>query len=116
MKQRRLLCAETNHRHAIEVIASTHHRYKSGEGLGYKGGDLRHNFSLFIITVSTLFISVGAFRQAIPNLQPGYQNGSMLCDPTAIYVCWGLMEVIVNAFCIFGSDELRFYRPERLHK
>lgn len=104
-----------NHRHAIRVIAATHHHYKSVQGLNNERGDLVHNFSLCMILVTTLFIFIGAICRTITVFQGRYQiDSGPLCKPVAMYICWGLMETTINALYIVGRADLRFYRPDRL--
>lgn len=104
-----------NHRHAIRVIAATHHHYNMVEGLTNQRGDLTHNYSLGIIAITTLFIFVGSLCRLIVCFQDRYtMNQSALCKPVAMYILWGLMEVIINALYIIGRVDLRFYRPDIL--
>lgn len=104
-----------NHRHAIRVIAATHHHYNMVEGLTNERGNLKHNTSLFIICLSTIFLFVGAICRAIAVFQ-GRQarNASRICDPVAMYIIWGAFEFIINVSYIVGRVDLRFYRPDVL--
>ncbi|ODV69550.1 hypothetical protein HYPBUDRAFT_171737 [Hyphopichia burtonii NRRL Y-1933] len=106
-----------NHRHAIRVIAATHHHYNTVEGLTNERGDLTHNTSLWIICITTLLIFVGSICRCITVFQGRYQkNSSKLCAPVAMYICWGLFETVINLLYIIGRVDLRFYRPDRLPK
>lgn len=104
-----------NHRHAIRVIAATHHHYNMVEGLTNQRGDLSHNWSLGLIAITTLFIFVGSLCRLIVCFQNRYtRDQSVLCKPVAMYILWGLMEVIINVLYIIGRVDLRFYRPDIL--
>lgn len=104
-----------NHRHAIRVIAATHHHYNMVEGLTNQRGDLSHNYSLGLIAITTLFIFVGSLCRLIVCFQNRYtRDQSPLCKPVAMYILWGLMEVIINVLYIVGRVDLRFYRPDIL--
>lgn len=104
-----------NHRHAIRVIAATHHHYNMVEGLTNQRGDLSHNWSLGLIAITTLFIFVGSLCRLIVCFQDRYtREQSRLCDPVAMYILWGLLEVIINVLYIVGRVDLRFYRPDIL--
>lgn len=107
-----------NHRHAIRVIAATHHHYNTVEGLTNERGDVTHNTSLAIIFTTTLLIFVGAILRSITVFQARPQkNSSKVCAPVAMYICWGLFEVVSNLLYIIGRVDLRFYRPDTLpHK
>lgn len=104
-----------NHRHAIRVIAATHHHYKMVEGLTNQRGNLTHNVSLGIICFSTVLIFVGAIMRAIIVFS-GVQNRDMISagDPVVMYICWGLFEFLINVVYIVGRVDLRFYRPDVL--
>lgn len=104
-----------NHRHAIRVIAATHHHYNMVEGLTNQRGDLSHNWSLGLIAITTLFIFVGSLCRLIVCFQDRYtREQSRLCEPVAMYILWGLLEVIINVLYIVGRVDLRFYRPDIL--
>lgn len=106
-----------NHRHAIRVIAATHHHYNQVEGLSNERGDLKHNYSLAIIVISSVFLFVGAICRAVAVFQ-GRTDATRgpVCEPVAMYICWGLLEVIINVLYLVGRVDLRFYRPDVLPK
>ncbi|CUM66161.1 uncharacterized protein PRCAT00003819001 [Priceomyces carsonii] len=104
-----------NHRHAIRVIAATHHHFNVVEGLTNERGSLKHNVSMLIITISTLLIFVGVILRSIVCFQGRYNyQASPVCNPVAMYICWGLFEVIIHAMYLIGRIDLRFYRPDIL--
>jgi hypothetical protein len=85
------------------------------EGLSRERGDLKHNWSLVIITLTTIFIFIGQLGRTVAVFQGRYQiDSGPVCKPVAMYICWGLFEVIINLLYIIGRVDLRFYRPDRL--
>ncbi|KAK6454382.1 uncharacterized protein RJT20DRAFT_58310 [Scheffersomyces xylosifermentans] len=104
-----------NHRHAIRVIAATHHHYNVVEGLNNQRGDLSHNTSLFIVIISTVLLFICAMLRGIVTFQA---RASSVTGPagqkSAMYVCWGGFETMINAMYIIGRVDLRFYRPDIL--
>lgn len=106
-----------NHRHAIRVIAATHHHYKLVEGLTNQRGTLEHNISLMIIFVTTLLLLVGALCRLVSLFQARmHKDASLICAPVAMYICWGFFEFVINVLYLVGRVDLRFYRPDRLLK
>lgn len=104
-----------NHRHAIRVIAATHHHHNMVKGLSNERGDLKHNWSILLIAASTLLILVGAILRCIVVFQfKQSRYGSLIDKPIIGYICWGVFEAIVNIFYIVGRFDLRFYRPDVL--
>ena len=104
-----------NHRHAVRVIAATHHHYNMVEGLTNQRGSLSHNFSLWIVSLSTLVLFVGSLCRAIPVFQGRYQkDSSAICNPIAMYIIWGAAEALIVFLYAAGRVDLRFYRPDRL--
>ena len=104
-----------NHRYAVRVIAATHHHYNMVEGLSRERGDLKHNYSIVIICITTLFIFIGALLRLIVTFEAKYvKDQGPLCHPIVMYICWGVLEVIINLLYIVGRVDLRFYRPDRL--
>ncbi|CAH2354710.1 hypothetical protein CLIB1423_18S01970 [[Candida] railenensis] len=107
----------SNHRHAIRVIASTNHHANMVEGLSNSRGDVTHNLSMGLILTSTLLIFIGALLRAIVIFQGNIQrNTSSVGKPVVMYICWGVFEVIINILYLVGRIDLRFYRPDRLPK
>lgn len=106
-----------NHRHAIRVIAATHHHYNMVEGLTNQRGTLGHNVSMLLIAVTTVLIFIGAVLRCITLFQNNTkEKQSALCEPFVMYICWGGFETIINVLYIVGRVDLRFYRPDRLPK
>ncbi|RLV90140.1 hypothetical protein JA1_004778 [Spathaspora sp. JA1] len=105
----------SNHRHAIRVIAASSHHFKMVKGLTNKRGDLRHNMSMAIIVATTLLILVGAIGRCIVVFQDTtFAHATPAAHPWFMYICWGILEFIVNLIYIFGRVDLRFYRPDIL--
>ncbi|SGZ57143.1 CIC11C00000003825 [Sungouiella intermedia] len=106
-----------NHRHAIRVIAATHHHYNMVEGLTNQRGTLDHNVSMLLIVVTTILIFIGAVLRSITLFQNRINRHlSNLCQPFIMYICWGGFESLINVLYIVGRVDLRFYRPDRLPK
>lgn len=104
-----------NHRHAIRVIAATHHHYKMVEGLTNQRGELGHNISIMLICVTTLLIFIGAILRCILMFQDNMnKHATSLGKPIVAYIIWGVFEVIVNLLYVVGRVDLRFYRPDIL--
>lgn len=104
-----------NHRHAIRVIAATHHHYNMVEGLTNKRGTLKHNVSMALICTTTILILVGSIGRAVSLFQDRIaRNLSKVCDPVLMYVTWGGFEALINVLYIVGRVDLRFYRPDIL--
>ncbi|RCK54547.1 hypothetical protein Cantr_04218 [Candida viswanathii] len=105
----------SNHRHAIRVIAATHHHYKMVKGLSNERGDLKHNFSLLIIILSTICLFIASVLRCIVVMQARTNwDSGRASVPVAMYFSWGVFEVIVNGLLVFGRADLRFYRPDIL--
>ncbi|EGV60355.1 hypothetical protein PSN45_001886 [Yamadazyma tenuis] len=106
-----------NHRHAVRVIAATHHHYNMVQGLTNERGDLTHNMSLIIVSISTFVLFVGSLCRCIVVFQANYQkDSSAICSPIAMYIIWGAAEALVVLMYAVGRVDLRFYRPDRLPK
>lgn len=105
----------SNHRHAIRVIAATHHHYNMVEGLTNKRGELKHNISLFIVSVCTILIFIGAVLRSVTIFQNRTNyNASWVCDYRVLVVVYGGFESIINLLYLVGRVDLRFYRPDVL--
>ncbi|KAK6460851.1 hypothetical protein DFJ63DRAFT_208354 [Scheffersomyces coipomensis] len=104
-----------NHRHAVRVIAATHHHYKMVKGLSNQRGDLSHNTSLLIISISTLLLFVSNFLRSVAVFQGriNYFRGPV-ANPIPMYMAWGVFEFFVHLLFIVGRVDLRFYRPDIL--
>lgn len=106
-----------NHRHAVRVIAATHHEYNMVEGLTNERGNLTHNGSLIIVSISTFVLFIGSLLRSIVVFQARYQkDSSPVCNPVAMYIIWGAAEALVVLMYAIGRVDLRFYRPGRLPK
>lgn len=106
-----------NHRHAKRVIAATHHHYNMVEGLTNQRGDLKHNKSIIIISISTIFLLVEAVFRCIIVFQSHVAfEGGPLQNAATMYVTWGGLEAIINIMFIVGRVDLRFYKPDKLPK
>lgn len=104
-----------NHRHAIRVIAATRHHFNMVEGLSNQRGDLKHNVSMALLTVTAVLIFISSVFRSITIFQNRKQRHlSSLCDPWLMYLCWGVFEVIINLMYLIGRVDLRFYKPDRL--
>ncbi|KAL6452759.1 hypothetical protein SBY92_000099 [Candida maltosa Xu316] len=105
----------SNHRHAIRVIAATHHHYKMVRGLSNERGDLKHNVSLIMIIVSTILLFISSLLRSVVVFQArtNFKSGPAT-DPIAMYFVWGVFEVFINVMFIVGRADLRFYRPDIL--
>lgn len=106
-----------NHRHAVRVIAATHHHYNMVEGLTNQRGTLKHNTSILIILISTVFLFLASVCRSIAVFQANTAfRGGRICEPVLMYICWGLLEAIINLLFLIGRVDLRFYRPDKLPK
>lgn len=104
-----------NHRHAIRVIAATHHHYNMVEGLTNKRGTLKHNISMALICTTTILILVGSIGRAVSLFQDRIaRHATSVCNPVFMYITWGVFEAIINILYIVGRVDLRFYRPDIL--
>ncbi|WPK25388.1 hypothetical protein PUMCH_002701 [Australozyma saopauloensis] len=104
-----------NHRHAIRVIAATHHHYNMVEGLTNKRGTLKHNVSMALICTTTVLIFIGSIGRAISLFQNRLsRHASSVCNPVFMYICWGGFEALINVLYLVGRVDLRFYRPDIL--
>ena len=104
-----------NHRHAVRVIAATHHHYKVVSGLSNARGDLKHNISLIIISISTMLLFIQAVVRCVSvfgNKQ--YYDQDTFNSPAMGFIMFGLFEFIINLLFLVGRVDLRFYRPDVL--
>lgn len=106
-----------NHRHAVRVIAATHHHYNMVEGLTNQRGTLKHNISIWLLMTTTVLIFIGSlgrcvvlFQDKIASTETPFSHAEFM------YVCWGGFELFINLIYIVGRVDLRFYRPDRLPK
>lgn len=104
-----------NHRHAIRVIAATHHHYNMVEGLTNQRGNLKHNTSILIIFITTVLIFIGSMARCVTLFQDQIdQYRTKWTHPAFMFVCWGGFELLINILYIIGRVDLRFYRPDVL--
>lgn len=104
-----------NHRHAVRVIAATHHHFNVVKGLTNERGDLKHNWSIILLSASTLCILVGAIARCVVTFQFQQSRYSgLIGKPILGYIFWGALEALVNLMYIVGRFDLRFYRPDIL--
>ncbi|KAK6894321.1 hypothetical protein K6H09_002670 [Candida tropicalis] len=107
----------SNHRHAIRVIAATDTHHNTVKGLSNDRGELKHNVSIVIVTVTTLIILVSSILRAVVCFQARMKyDAAPVGSAPVMYVFWGALEFIVNLLYIVGRVDLRFYRPDRLPK
>ncbi|KAI5965288.1 uncharacterized protein KGF55_001508 [Candida pseudojiufengensis] len=105
----------SNHRHATRVIAATHHHYNMVEGLTNQRGDLKHNISLLIVSITTICVFIAAILRCIVVFQARRQNVTgPASNPVAMYFSWGVFEFTLHLAQIIGRADLRFYRPDIL--
>lgn len=104
-----------NHRHAIRVIAATHHNYNTVEGLTNQRGSLKHNNSILLITITTLLIFIPAIGRTVVVFHP-QENiyASPASNKAFMYVTWGVFEILIHILYLVGRVDLRFYRPDTL--
>jgi hypothetical protein len=78
---------------------------------------LKHNFSICIITITSIFVFIGSLFRCIGTFMDDvYATQSWIYDPVVMYVLWGALETICNALYLFGRIDLRFYRPDGFSK
>ena len=78
---------------------------------------LKHNQSIVIIAVTTIFVFLGAiFRCVGCFLDTTYAKQGWLFKPVVMYIFWGALETIVNILYLVGRIDLRFYRPDAFAK
>ncbi|CAN3375794.1 hypothetical protein DIURU_003775 [Diutina rugosa] len=107
----------SNQRHAIRVIAATHHHNNMVEGLSNSRGSLTHNWSICIVTATTILTFIGSLLRCIVTFLDRYQKDqTSISKRVPMYITWGAFETIVNILFIVGRVDLRFYRPDRLPK
>lgn len=116
--EKQFVSKNVDQKDAIRVIAATHHNAAyEVEGLTTERGDNRHNFSLFLIIISSVFLLVGAILRAITFFENNNAaNASNICKPVVMYIMWGGLEGIINILYIVGRVDLRFYRPDKISK
>lgn len=87
------------------------------EAAGAKIFDLKHNMSIVLITVTTVFVFVGALLRCICMfIDTTFAEQGAIFAPSVMYVFFGALEVITSALYIFGRIDLRFYRPDAITK
>jgi len=104
-----------NHRHAVRVIAATHHHYNVVEGLSNERGGLSHNKSIVIVTLTTLLGFVESILRGIAVFQTDpASKDNVVCRPIVAYICWGALETLIHILYLVGRVDLRFYKPDTL--
>lgn len=107
----------SNHRHAIRVIGATNTHHNTVKGLSNDRGELKHNFSIVIVTVTTLIILTSSILRSVVCFQERMKyDAAPVGSAPVMYVFWGALEFFVNMLYIIGRVDLRFYRPDRLPK
>ncbi|KAI0461282.1 hypothetical protein LJB42_000948 [Komagataella kurtzmanii] len=80
-------------------------------------GQLKHNYSIIIVTLTTTFILIGAvFRAITCFLDRTVETQSWIFKPVVMYMLWGFLETVINVIYLLGRIDLRFYRPDRFPK
>ncbi|ODQ45355.1 hypothetical protein PICMEDRAFT_17820 [Pichia membranifaciens NRRL Y-2026] len=87
------------------------------EAVGEQKFSLKHNISICIILITSIFVFIGSlFRCIACFMDMVFLNQSWIYDPVVMYVLWGALETICNVLYLVGRVDLRFYRPDRLSK
>lgn len=90
------------------------HQY---EKAGDKKFSLKHNVSIAIIFITSIFVFLGSLFRCIGCFMDNvFLDQSWIYDPVVMYVLWGALETICNLLYLFGRVDLRFYRPDRMSK
>ncbi|CAH2351564.1 hypothetical protein CLIB1423_04S00870 [[Candida] railenensis] len=104
-------------RNAVRVIRASVQHAQTIPGVSTERGALNHTFSVALLAVTSVLISVGAICRCISIFQNNTQmTQTSICKPVVMYICYGLLEVICNILYLVGRIDLRFYRPDRLPK
>ncbi|GMM28932.1 hypothetical protein DAMA08_016480 [Martiniozyma asiatica (nom. inval.)] len=83
------------------------------EAAGDSKFTLKHNVSIIMVTITSIFVFIGAlFRCIACFLDMTYATQSWIFKPVVMYVLWGALEVICNVIYLVGRIDLRFYRPD----
>ena len=84
---------------------------------GEKKFTLRNNLSVWIITITSIFVFIGALFRCIGCfIDDVYGSESWIYRPVVMYVLWGALETICNILYLVGRIDLRFYRPDKFSK
>lgn len=87
------------------------------EQAGEQKFSLKHNISVTIITITSVFVFIGAlFRCIACFIDDTFASQSWIYDPVVMYVLWGALETICNILYLVGRIDLRFYRPDNFKK
>lgn len=87
------------------------------EAVGEQKFSLKHNISVCIILITSVFVFIGSlFRCIACFMDMVYAHQSWIYDPVVMYVLWGALETVCNILYLVGRVDLRFYRPDRLSK
>lgn len=91
--------------------------FREFENSGEEKFTLKHNVSIFIIFITSIFVFIGSLFRCIGCfMDMVFLNQSWIYDPVVMYVLWGALETICNILYLFGRIDLRFYRPDSLSK
>lgn len=98
-----------------DVDANT--ELKEFEQAGDQKFTLKHNVSIFIISVTSIFVFIGSLFRCIGCfMDMVFLNQSWIYDPVVMYVLWGALETVCNILYLGGRIDLRFYRPDSYSK
>lgn len=107
LEHHRIIASTTQHHETIEKIAS----------VTSKSGKLEHNYSIFIIFVTSLILLISStFRCVSTFIAHKKADQSWIFKPVVLYIMFGVLETFVNILYLVGRVDLRFYRPDRLSK
>lgn len=87
------------------------------EEAGEQKFSLKHNVSILIIAVTSIFVFIGSLFRCIGCFMDDvYADQSWIYEPVVMYVLWGALETICNILYLVGRIDLRFYRPDTFSK
>lgn len=87
------------------------------EEIGDQKFSIKHNVSIFIITITSIFVFIGSLFRCIGCfMDMTFAHQSWIYDPVVMYVLWGALETVCNVLYLVGRIDLRFYRPDTLSK
>ncbi|TID30915.1 hypothetical protein CANINC_000507 [Pichia inconspicua] len=87
------------------------------EQVGEQKFSLKHNVSIMIIAITSIFVFIGSLFRCIGCFMDDvYGTQSWIYKPVVMYVLWGALETICNILYLVGRIDLRFYRPDNFTK
>lgn len=87
------------------------------EKVGEQKFSLKHNISIMIIAITSIFVFIGSLFRCIGCFMDDvYATQSWIYKPVVMYVLWGALETICNILYLVGRIDLRFYRPDVFSK